>query len=82
MACGLREVTVMDVDVVRCADSHIAMVIVAAAGLDAAGCSAAVAAVRRKVVSILDAVDAVVDIVEARRCDGRGGGEREGKGDT
>jgi hypothetical protein len=43
MACGLREVAVMDVDVVRCADGRIVVVIVAAAGLDAAGCSTAAA---------------------------------------
>jgi hypothetical protein len=47
----------------------------------AASAVAAAAAVRRKVVSIVDAEGAVAAAVEVRQCDGRGGGERVGVGD-
>jgi hypothetical protein len=79
MVCGLREVAAMDVDAVVCYDKcHVAIVVVAGACLGAVAwvATSAAAAVRRKVVSIVDAEGAIAAAVEARQCNGRGGGER------
>jgi hypothetical protein len=77
IACGLREVAAMDVDTIVCYDNcRVAVAVMAGACFGAvawvAASASAAAAVRRKVVSIVDVEGA---IAAARQCNGRGGGE-------